>query len=77
MKFRKPWWVDEYLEFWTRTCILMGPIGMLEFVMLKPYFREDANPMIPLYLILAMFGLGIVLFVIQCVIAALHPEPRG
>lgn len=77
MKFRKPWWVDEYLEFWARSFILCGPIGMFMFVTLKPYFREDANPTVLFYQILALFGLGIVLYVILCVIKDPCSPNRG
>ena len=77
MKFRKPWWVDEYLEYWARVFILVGPIGMFEFVAFKPYFREDANPMVAFYLILALFGLGIVLYIILCVVADPYYPNQG
>lgn len=72
MKFRKPWWVDEYLLYWSRFFIGSGIIGTFELVALKPYLHEDVDPMAIFYLFLAMIGLGIVLYVILCVIA----DPR-
>lgn len=74
MKFRKPWWVDEYLLYWSRVCIWSGALTTFVTVVLilgdNPQFiREDADPMVVLYLSLAMFGLGIVLYIILCVIA--------
>ena len=82
MKFRKPWWVDEYLEYWARVFIMSGVWGTFVTVALilgdNPQFlREDANPMIVLYLFLAMFGLGIVLYVILCVIADPYTPNHG
>lgn len=73
MKFRKPWWVDEQLEYWSRVFILSGVWGTIMVVALilgddPQFIRDDADPMISLYLTLATLGLGIVLRIVLCVI---------
>lgn len=82
MKFRKPWWVDEQLEYWMRVFILSGLWGTFITVALifgddKSFIREDADLTIYLYLFPAMIGLGIVLFAILCVIADPYYPNQG
>lgn len=82
MKFRKPWWVDECLLFWSRVFILSGVWGTFMVVVLTlgdnpSFIRDDADPMVALYLTLATLGLGIVLYIVLCVIAYPYYPNQG
>lgn len=82
MRFRKPWWVDETLHYWSRVFIMSGLWSVFMVVALilgdnPSFIRDDADPMIALYLALATLGLGIVLYIVLCVIGDPYCPNQG
>lgn len=74
--------MDESLLYWSRVFILSGVWGTFMVIALMTgdnpsFIRDDADPMISLYLTIATLCLGIVLRIVLCVIGDPYCPNQG